>query len=229
LFVFLAGIIGVVVFAAKADRQARTAQAVTDFLNEDLLGAVALQQAMSQQVTVQSILDAAATRLEGRFADKPLVEASIRQTLGKTYIELGRYEQAERHLKRAYDVRQRLLGDNDLLALTSMSQLGRLYQMQARYKEAEPLLVQALEGRRRILGSNHADTLETSAWLGRLYAELGTPQSQKEAEKLLTDALTSGSGPIRQGKPNRSGGHVRPGLPARCCPRESGRGHAIVP
>ena len=193
LVVLLAGIIGVVIFAVKADRQARTTQAVTDFLNEDLLGAVALQQAMSQQVTVRSILDAAADRLEGRFADRPLVEASIRQTLGTTYIELGNYEQAEPHLKRAYDVRHRLLGDNDLLTLTSMSLLGRLYQIQARYKEAEPLLAQAVESRRRILGSNHADTLETSAWLGRLYAELATPQSQKEAEKLLTAALKSGS------------------------------------
>jgi len=70
--VLLAGVSGIAVFAVRADRQARTAQAVTDFLGEDLLGSVALQQAMSQEVTVRSIVQAAAVRLEGEFANKPL-------------------------------------------------------------------------------------------------------------------------------------------------------------
>jgi serine/threonine protein kinase/tetratricopeptide (TPR) repeat protein len=192
LVVVLAGMVGIVVFAVKAERQARTVQAVADFLDQDLLGAVALRQTMGQQVTVRSILDTAAGRLEGRFADKPLVEAAIRQTLGTTYVELGDYKQAEPHLIRAYDLRRSLLGDEDPLTLTSMSRLGRLYLLQAQYREAEPLLVQALESRRRLLGPDHADTLETSVWLGVLYTELGTPSTQAKAEELLRTTLESG-------------------------------------
>lgn len=189
LVVLLAGVAGVIIFAIKADRQARAAQAVTDFLGQDLLGSVALQQAMSQQVTIRSVLDAAAARLKGRFTDEPLVEASIRQYLGQTYMELGAYKQAELHLERAHDLRRRQLGDMDVRTLDSMGQLGRLYLLQGtRYKEAEPMLVQALESRRRLLGPDHADTLEAAVWLGQVYAEL---TKLDEAEQLLTTALES--------------------------------------
>ncbi len=200
LIVLLAGIAGVVAFAIKAeqqareaDRQARAAEAVADFLNADLLGAVAPERAKSPQVTVRSILDAAAARLEGKFAEEPLVEASIRQTLGETYIELGDYRSAEPHLKRAYDLRRGQLGDSAPLTLTSMSQLGRVYLLQARYKEAEPLLVEALEAKRRLLGPDHVDTLESSVWLGEVYAQLGGAGRLERADKLLAAAFESAS------------------------------------
>jgi len=189
LVVLLAGVAGVVVFAVKADRQARTAQAVADFLNNDLLGAVAPEQAKSPQVTVHSILDAASAQLEGKFARQPLVEAQLRQTLGQTYIELGDDKVAEPHLKRAYEIRRGHLGDKAALTLTSMSQLGRLYLLQNRNGEAEPLLTRALESRRRVLGPEHRDTLESSVWLGLLHMD-STPALPhlEEAERLLTTA-----------------------------------------
>jgi len=129
------------------------------------------------------------------LADRPLVEASVRQTMGKTYIELGDYKQAEPHLKRAYDLRRQRLGDKDLLTLDSMSQLGRLYLLQGRFKEAEPLLVEALESRHRILGPCNPDTLRTSVWLGLVHAELAEwheTDSIRKAEELLTNALEEG-------------------------------------
>ncbi|MCF7976376.1 MAG: tetratricopeptide repeat protein [Phycisphaerae bacterium] len=193
LVAVLAGMVGIVVFAVKAERQASTVQAVVDFLDQDLLGAVALNQSMGQQVTVRSILDTAAGRLEGRFADRPLVQAIIRQTLGTTYVELGDYKQAEPLLRRAYDLRRAQLGDEDPLTLTSMSWLGRLYLLQARYREAQPLLDQALASRRRLLGPDHADTLVNSLWLGVLYTELATSDTQAQAETLLRTTLDSGA------------------------------------
>ncbi len=53
------------------------------------------------------MLDEAAKRIEeasgvgGRFQDKPLVEASIRLTMGETYWKLGEQLSAEPHLERA--------------------------------------------------------------------------------------------------------------------------------
>jgi serine/threonine protein kinase len=192
LLVLLAGMAGIVAFALKAEHQARTAQAVTDFLGQDLLGSVALQQAMSQQVTVRAMLDTAGERLKGRFTDEPLVEASIRQYLGRTYIELGDYAQAESHLKRAGDLRRRALGDKDPLTLDSMSQLGRLYFLRGRYREAEPVLARALEFRRRVLGPDHVATLETGVWLGLTYVSSFKTASLEQADTLLTTAYTSG-------------------------------------
>jgi len=186
LLVLLTGIAGILIFAIKADRQARIAEEVTIFLGEDLLGAVSLQQAMNQEVTVRSILDTASEQLKGNFADEPLVEASIRQYLGQTYIELGDYKQAEPHLQRAYNLRRRRLSDKDLLA-DSMSQLGRLHFLQGRFTEAENMLARALELRRHLLGAEHVDTLQTSIWLGTTYAALETDK----AEQLLPSTYES--------------------------------------
>jgi serine/threonine protein kinase/tetratricopeptide (TPR) repeat protein len=193
LLVLLTGIAGILIFAVKADRQASIAKAVTDFLGEDLLGAVAHQQAMNQEVTVRSILDSGTANLKDRFADQPLVEASVRHSLGKTYVELGRYTDAEIHLKRAYDLRRNQLGQKDLRTLDSMNQLGRLYLFQSHYETAMPLLAQAQESRNRIMGSDHADTLETSIWLGRVYSNLYQAGYFEKSNELLTAALKDSS------------------------------------
>jgi len=187
----LLGIAGIATFAYREQRQARTAQAIVDFLNRDLLGSVSPDQAGSPQVTVHSILDTASARLEGKFHDEPLVEASIRQTLGQMYIELGDYRLAEPHLRRAYETRRRQLGDKAPLTLTSMSVLGRVCYLQGRFAEAEPLLAQALESRRLVLGPEHRDTLESSVWLAINYLYPGEADHMDEAERLLTSALES--------------------------------------
>ena len=63
---------------------------------------------------MRDVLDEAAKRIEdasgvgGRFEDKPLVEASIRHTLGVTYMALGEYPAAEPHLVRARELRRRV-------------------------------------------------------------------------------------------------------------------------
>ncbi|MHC4116673.1 MAG: serine/threonine protein kinase [Planctomycetota bacterium] len=191
LLVLLMGIAGIVAFAVKAQRQAHIAKEVTRFLDEDLLGAVTLQQEMGQDVTVRSMLEAGGVKLKGRFTNQPLVEAFIRNSLGKIWVELGRYKDAEIHLKRAYELRRERLGRKDLQLLDSMSRLGRLYLIWGQYKEAEPLLVQAFESRHRVLGPDHADTLETHIWLGLVYAELSTPDSTRKAEELLEPAFES--------------------------------------
>jgi serine/threonine protein kinase len=163
------------IFAIRAQRQAKVAQAVADFLTDDLLGSVAPEKVKSPEVTVHSILDAASKSLEGRFGDKPLIEASIREKLGETYGKLGDYDSAEPHLERAYRIRAEQLGEEDLSTLTSMNQLGSLYFLQARYDDAEPLLVGAWQIRRRLLGEEHPHTLASAvkvAWLSFLGVSL---------------------------------------------------------
>ena len=175
LVVLVAGSAVSTIFAIRAQRQAQVSQAVADFLTDDLLGSVAPEKAKSPEVTVRSVLDAAAKSLEGRFEGKPLIEASIREKLGETYRKLGNYDSAEPHLERAYRIRAEQLGQKDLSTLASMNQLGSLYFLQARYDDAEPLLVGAWRTRRRLLGEEHPDTLVSAvevAWLSFLSVSL---------------------------------------------------------
>ncbi len=173
----------------EAERQAKLSQAVADFLTNDVLGSADPYKAKGREVTVRYVLDAASKSIEGKFEDAPLVEASIRQTLGRTYQGLCRYEVAEPHLERALQIRQQQLGGEHLDTLKSMNDLAWLYFRQGRLDESEQLFLKPLEGRRRVLGEEHPDTLDTMQKLGWVYM----PQARvDEAEPLFTKVLEIG-------------------------------------
>jgi serine/threonine protein kinase/tetratricopeptide (TPR) repeat protein len=185
LVVLAAGIIVSLLLAIGQTRARRETQAVADFLTNDLLGLVVPEKARGPQVTVRYVLDAASENLEARFKGKPVVEASIRQTLGETYRKLGDYENAKLHLEKAYMIRREHFGLEHPSTLDSMSLLGWVYCLQTRYDDAEPLLAEAYENRRRVLGEEHPDTLESMARLGELYYY---QRKLDQAETLLVKA-----------------------------------------
>ncbi|UCF16341.1 MAG: tetratricopeptide repeat protein, partial [Phycisphaerales bacterium] len=168
------------------------AEAVSDFLRKDVLASMNPFVSVSpfatkgREVTVRSFLDIASERLEGKFPDKPLVEASIRQTLGNTYRGLGLYAEAESHLERALEVYQTQLGAEDSATLICMRDLGWLHFWQDHYDEAEPLLTEAMEGLERALGEQHRDTLSSTVMLGWVYSLRGRLD---QAERLLVRGL----------------------------------------
>jgi serine/threonine protein kinase/tetratricopeptide (TPR) repeat protein len=171
---------------AEAERQAHIAQAVNEFLNKDLLSSFDPDRAKGRAMTVIEILDNAAEKLEGEFNDAPLIEASIRDTLGMTYLSLGKYRVAEPHLERAIELRRGRLGEEHPDTLKSMTHLGWVYMKQFRFSEAEPLKVKALEIGRRVLGEEHPDTLLYMNSLGWVYCMQGR---NDEAEPLWVKTL----------------------------------------
>src|ERR1017187_3522361 len=100
---------------------------------------------------VRTALDRAATRIEGKFAGKPEVEAAIRDTVGQTYVDLGLIPEGRKQLERALELQRRVLGMDNLKTLKTLDHLGRVVS----YPEAEALYRQTLEIRRRLLGPEH--------------------------------------------------------------------------
>ncbi|MBM4027834.1 MAG: tetratricopeptide repeat protein, partial [Planctomycetes bacterium] len=170
----------------ESQRQAKIAQAVADFLNNDLLASADPARARGRRVAVQELLDTAAQRIEGRFAEEPLVEASVRLTLGSTYTQLGAYGEAARQLERVRQLHREHLAQDDPAALDSMKALGWLYFNQGRYQEAEPLFSDALRISERILGKEHQTTLTSMSELAVLYDKQGR---YDEAERLCVEAI----------------------------------------
>ena len=84
----------------RANREAAVAQAVNDFLQNDLLAqaSAANQSGPSAKpdpdLKVRTALDRAAARIAGKFDRQPEVEAAIRDTIGQTYMDLGLYPEA---------------------------------------------------------------------------------------------------------------------------------------
>ncbi len=177
-----------------ANTESATAKAVNNFLQNDLLAqASANSQARPDtkpdpDLKVRTALDRAAAQIEGKFKTQPLVEASIRQTIGNTYKELGLYPEAQRQLERTLDLRHRALSDENPDTLDTINNLAGLYLDQGKYAQAEPLLTKALDVRRRVLGAEHPDTLTSMNDLAYLYLDQG---KYTQAEPLFTKALNA--------------------------------------
>jgi tetratricopeptide (TPR) repeat protein len=182
LAVLIAGIVVSTLFAVGQARARAEAQAVSDLLQNSVIESLSLWTAKGRDVTIRSVLDATSQSLEGKFADKPLVEASIRRALGEAYTFLGVYEPAERHFKRVFEIRRAELGTEHQDTVISMWHLAWVYWWQGRYNEAEPLLTEALPGLERVLPEEHIDRLYCTAVLAWLYNGQGR---LSEAEQLF--------------------------------------------
>jgi len=182
--------------AAEARLQTAIAESVNDFLNDDLLAAVApsANRGRGRDVTMLEALAVAADRIEeessggGRFANQPLVEASIRLTIANTYRELGEYAAAEPHAVRALDLRLSRLGEEHPASAEAMNALALLRWRQGRLDEAEPLYRRAHEIASRVRGEDHVDTLAYEMNLANLYRWQGR---FPEAESLYEHNLAA--------------------------------------
>jgi serine/threonine protein kinase/lipopolysaccharide biosynthesis regulator YciM len=191
---------------AEAERQAKISETVSSFLRDDLLGSLEPDRSGGRDVTVRSILDNAMENL-GKFKNEPLVEASLRDTIGWTYRELGELKVAKPHLERAVKLRREQLGAEHPDTLHSVRRLGGLYWSQGRYKESAKLLEKALLISQRVLGIEHITTLGITQGLATAYIEIGR---YDEAEQFYLKCI-----PIAQrmpGEKNEWSLHMLAGL-----------------
>ncbi len=158
----VAGGAGVVWQGLEARSQARKAQAVSGFLvelfNTNSVGQPDPQRA--QQTTALALMERAAQRVTQGFADDPQTAQGLLQTLADVYIGMGRDDRAEQLLaERVGVVRQRLPGQNGLLAAALVSHAGGLWEtkqmvaMKAALDEAWQLM-QGVSRREPLLWAN---------------------------------------------------------------------------
>ena len=171
----------------RANSEATVAHAINDFLRNDLLAqaSAATQSGPNakpdQDLKVRTALDRAAARIAGRFNRQPELEASIRSTIGQTYMDLGLYPEARTQLDRTLNLQRQIWGDANARTLETMSSLGWIYWLQGEYPQAEELLSQAVAVQRRVLGPEHPDTLSSMNNLANVYLAQG---KYAEAEAL---------------------------------------------
>jgi eukaryotic-like serine/threonine-protein kinase len=160
----------------RANREAAVARAVSDFLEEDVL----LQASPTHQsgpdakpdphLEVHTALDRAAERIGAKFAGQPEVEASIRDTIGQAYIDLGQYQKAREQLERGLALRRKLLGEDDPNTLRTSHRLARTAYLLGNYQEAEELSSKTLAVQRRVFGVKNRETLISMNGLAVIYS-----------------------------------------------------------
>ncbi len=130
----VAGVVVSTWMALRANRAEQEAQAVNDFLRNDVLAQASVDGQSKARANkpdpdlkVRTALDRAAAKIDSEFGGQPLVEASIRQTIGATYYDLSLYPQAHRQFARALDLRRRILGEENHDTLRSKGPLPNYF------------------------------------------------------------------------------------------------------
>ena len=156
----------------RADTQAATAAAVSEFLQKDLFeqaGSSGRAGANAEQ-SLRAALDRAAVRIQGKYEKNPLVEAGVREAIAQAYIGLLASKEAVPHLERASEIRRRIQGEDHPDTLDAMYHLGALYASQQELGKAEALLKKVYENRLRVSGEGDRKTMSamflTSTYLG---------------------------------------------------------------
>src|SRR5262249_27528737 len=179
---------------SKARQAEQTAEAVNNFLQDDLLAQVStIEQSKAgpnaktdPDLKVRTALDRAAAGIEGKFTHQPLVEASIRKTIGQAYADLGLLSECQQQWERSVDLFQRFAGKQNADTLDAMRTLGDLYMRAGKYAQAQQLHQEALDIGRRALGPKHPVTIGAMYSLGVLYTREG---NYPQAESLLAETL----------------------------------------
>jgi serine/threonine protein kinase len=120
-----------------------------------------------------------------RFAERPEVEAALHLTIGSTYKKLGELTEADKHLRRAVELRRAVLGPENLDTLAAQEELADFLSRELRKPaEAEPWAFQTWEARRRLLGDDNRDTLNSMATYGMNLYALGRLD---DAERIMSE------------------------------------------
>jgi eukaryotic-like serine/threonine-protein kinase len=173
---------------AQAANEAATSKEVVNFLQNDLLAQASPDNQPDRDLKLRTVLERASKKIEGRFADKPFVEASIRETLASTYESLGDYATAQHHLEYAINLRRKIAGSDDPNILRAESTLAFVLATQGKYPEAEAMERNALALQHRITGGDDRDSLVSMAHLSFiLYGE----GKLSEAEALGLETLAA--------------------------------------
>ena len=162
----------------RALEQQKEARTVLEFFLNNVLAAARPEGqvgGLGVDVSIRAALDAVEPRIAKTFQDKPLIEASIRHTLGMTYFYLGDYQLAIQQHRRVLNLRQANLDPDHPDVLTTMDKLSWAYRNAGQPEVALPLLKDVVRLRQAKLGLDHPDTLigmDALAWgyrsLGRM-------------------------------------------------------------
>lgn len=187
--------------AIKANRAAETAEALNNFLQNDLLAQASSSSQLGASskpdpdLKVRTALDRAAEHITGKFDKQPEVEAAIRDTIGLTYMDLGLYAEARKQEERALALERRILGAENPKTLQIMTRVGHAMLLEGKQAEAEALLMQTVQIQRRVLGPEHLDTLLATYYLGDIYNQEGKYQQAEELFRQNLEARRRVLGP----------------------------------
>ncbi len=174
--------------AAAAVREARTSESISSFLTDMFQAPEAARD--GRNVRVVEVLDRARAQIEAD-ATLPLdVRAFLRATLGRVYVELGLYEDADTLLTQSIAELQSKVSADDERLFKARFALATLRHWQGRVAESLELFRDVTAFLRSKHGDGNESTLRSEH---AVVSALGTLHRWSEAEALARDALARSS------------------------------------
>jgi serine/threonine protein kinase/tetratricopeptide (TPR) repeat protein len=182
-----------------AERQASIAQAVNELLLRMFDSADPLGDSgeSTSELTVRALLERESARLDSALHDHPLVEASVRNTIGIAFKNLAQYDEAERHLRRALELFERFADSDPAHVARAERELGSLLVYRGDAQEGICYFERGLAREREISGPASLTTATAEARLAWSYVETG---EVAQAEILLRRAMQS----LEAGEPEQT-------------------------
>jgi serine/threonine protein kinase/tetratricopeptide (TPR) repeat protein len=159
--------------AREAEAEARL---VLQFFQDKVLAAARPKDqvgGLGYDATIRAAVDAAEPLISSMFAEKPLVEASIRNALGLTYLYVSDAKLAIRQQERALELRRAKLGPEHPNTLESMNNLAAAYQAAGQLQDALPLYEAAWKLLEARFGADDLATLTALNNVATVYQALG--------------------------------------------------------
>jgi len=169
----------------RANREAETARQVSTFM-VGMFETTNPFQGRGKNVPVGEVLDRGAQRIATELRDQPEVRATLMDTMGRVYYDLGVYDQAARLVQDALTYRERTSGRDNLPVASSLNTLGAIKTEQGDYTAAKEMLQESLEIRRRRIGPESEAAAETLVSLGALRESQG---DWPGAERVFREAV----------------------------------------
>lgn len=167
--------------------QRAQAEAVNTFLQDMLAAVDPAVRPGSPDVTLREVLDEAGRKVdEGGVAGHPEVEMTLRTTIGNAYRGIGKYPEAETHLRKAVAMGKRHFPEGNAEVSQALNKLARLKEEMGEYEAAEAIFREALAMRQGLYGDEHEDVATVMNNLGVLLFRRG---SIEESESLLRTSL----------------------------------------
>ena len=169
----------------RATAEAAKASAIDAFLL-DALGAADPWQKGSRNVSLLEALRQAQDKAQTSFANQPLVEASVLQTIGTTFTNLAEFPEAEKALKAALDLRVKAAGARTAEAAESMGALANMYSLWRKFDEAVKYAREAVDVTRELHGEKSLETAVRTYDLANALFGAGKPaEARALAEEML--------------------------------------------
>jgi serine/threonine protein kinase/predicted Zn-dependent protease len=128
---------------------------------------------LGTETPIRAAVEKAEPEIARTFGQRPLVEASLRETIGKTYLSLRQLPQAIDQHKRVLALRQSVLPPDDLKVVGAQGNLVQDYLETGQPDLALPLAEQALKLYQEKLGPDDLKTLIARSLLAQCLVAVG--------------------------------------------------------